>query len=392
MLNEPGCVNPVQLEHTTVIDTAASVTLLTKKTPAASTTQPNIQISVVQPGGDCITTTHAIDLLLSNLPPEACLAHRLPGLVINLFTIAILCDTSCKVFFHKTGCKVTLDGKTILQGWSDPKKCLWCVMIFNDGWMTKLTVRDVTRPIIPLSTTPTGHLASSMPIMPSKSNMTLANSLYKCYNTGQLKNYHFACLNYPVKSTLTKAIDRGYLKVWQRLTSQRTRRHILVSTKSEMGHMDQQCQGVQSTQSTPTTVPIQSPHIFDDPIEDVPQDPTMPALTLSSWPSTKNNGNLFTNQTDRFPITSKCGDAYVVVFHIFDANTNQSILIKNQSKDLCAYCKIYKCCAVSNLSYTNFTTKHPRVPKRLPPRSKLASSTLSRTFIAQTQPNVPLPG
>jgi hypothetical protein len=47
--------------------------------------------------------THAINLLLSTLPPEARLAHQIPGLVKNLLSVAILCDAECKVFFHKTG-------------------------------------------------------------------------------------------------------------------------------------------------------------------------------------------------------------------------------------------------------------------------------------------------
>jgi hypothetical protein len=58
-------------------------------------------------------------------------------------------------------------------------------MIVDDGWTTKLAIRDVTRPAIPLSTTPTGHLANSMPIVPSNFNLTLANSLYECSNMGQ---------------------------------------------------------------------------------------------------------------------------------------------------------------------------------------------------------------
>ncbi len=99
-------------------------------------------------------------------------------------------------------------------------------MILNDSWMTKLTVRDVTQPITPLSITPTGQLGNSMPIVPSKSNTTLANSLYECSNTGQLMNDYYVCLNNPVKSTLTKAINKGYLKGWQGLTSQWTRCHI----------------------------------------------------------------------------------------------------------------------------------------------------------------------
>jgi hypothetical protein len=147
-------------------------------------------------------------------------------------------------------------------------------MIVNYGWTTKLTIPDTARPVIPLSTTPTGHLANNMPVMPSESNPTYANSLYKCSNMGQLTNYYYACLTYPVKkSTLTKAINRGSLKGWRGLTSQQTRQHISVSTESEMGHMDQQRQGVQFTMPTPTTVPLQVPDSFNDPMEDVPQEP-----------------------------------------------------------------------------------------------------------------------
>jgi hypothetical protein len=126
-----------------------------------------------------------------------------------------------------------------------------------------------------------------MLIVPSESNTTLAISLYKCSKTGQLTNYYYACLNYPVKSTLTKAIGRGYLKGWQGLISQRTRCHISVSTESKMGHMDQQCQGVQSTQPTPTMChfrfPTSSPTLWSMSL----RNPTMPALTSSSWPSAK---------------------------------------------------------------------------------------------------------
>jgi hypothetical protein len=34
----------------------------------------------------------------------------------------------------------------------------------------------------------------------------------------------------------------------------------------------------------------------------------------------KINGNLFTNETGRFPITSNHGDAYVVIFYVVNAN------------------------------------------------------------------------
>ncbi len=41
-------------------------------------------------------------------------------------------------------------------------------MIVDDGRMTKLTIHNVARPVNPLSTTPPGHLANSMPIVPSE--------------------------------------------------------------------------------------------------------------------------------------------------------------------------------------------------------------------------------
>jgi hypothetical protein len=88
-----------------------------------------------------------------------------------------------------------------------------------------------------------------------------------------------------------------------------------------MGHMDQHCQGVQSTEPTLTTVPLQVPDIFDDSMEDVPQEPHNSHTHFVFMAIYKINVNLFTNQTGCFPITSNHDHTYVVVFYIFNANT-----------------------------------------------------------------------
>ena len=36
------------------------------------------------------------------------------------------------------------------------------------------------------------------------------NSIYECKNTGQLINFYYATMGYPVISTWIKAIDKGY--------------------------------------------------------------------------------------------------------------------------------------------------------------------------------------
>jgi hypothetical protein len=70
-----------------LIDTAALCMLLTPRAPAMVTAKLHVSITVIQPGGNCMTSTHAVDLLLRNLPLEARLGHHLPDLVDNLLSI-----------------------------------------------------------------------------------------------------------------------------------------------------------------------------------------------------------------------------------------------------------------------------------------------------------------
>jgi len=293
-----------------------------------------------------MTSVHAVNLLLKKLPADARLAHRLPGLVNNLLSVAVLCDAGCEVFFHKHGCEVTHNGGTILRGWRDPKNRLWRIKLVDDGWTTKLTIRDdATWPPIPLTTTPTGI------VMAVPTNDTVeeaqANSLYECSNTYQLIHYYYACLNYPVPSSLLQAIDRGYFRGWQGLTSQRVRRHITGSPESAMGHLDQVRQGTRSTQpQTPTSANIPTmPNLhIDDHMAEAPQAPLNARTNHVFMQIHAIEGVISSDQTVRFPITSNRGNAYVAVFYVYDANYIRSIPIRNQSKEelLRAYNEIYE--------------------------------------------------
>jgi hypothetical protein len=103
-----------------------------------------------------------------------------------------------------------------------------------------------------------------------------ANSFYECGNTYQLINFDHATLSYPVVSTLVKAIDKGYPKGIAGLTLHQVRQHIKVNNKIEKSHMDQSCQGKQSTITSspagiPPPVPPDSKPI--DTMEPFPQEP-----------------------------------------------------------------------------------------------------------------------
>jgi hypothetical protein len=154
------------------------------------------------------------------------MAHSLPSLTNKLLSNAVLCDAACEVIFNATGCEVTFDGKIILRGWRDPNHCLWHVCIVDDGWTTNLKIDDnVTIP----------------------QTMAVAHSLYNCDNTQQLTRFYHACLFLPVVSTLTNAINKGYLKGFPGHTAQCVCHHVQINDATEKGHMDQTRQGQCST-------------------------------------------------------------------------------------------------------------------------------------------------
>jgi hypothetical protein len=62
---------------------------------------------------------------------------------------------------------------------------------------------------------------------------THAYSLYECSVTHKLTHFYYACLNYPIVSTLIKAIKMGYLQGWPGLTVNHVRQHIDISVESK---------------------------------------------------------------------------------------------------------------------------------------------------------------
>ncbi|KAL7489105.1 hypothetical protein ACHAW6_014700 [Cyclotella cf. meneghiniana] len=66
----------------------------------------------MQPKGDRQMTTETLLLLLNKLPPMAKEAHQAPGISHKLISAATLADVGCELFFHKTGCEISLQGKS----------------------------------------------------------------------------------------------------------------------------------------------------------------------------------------------------------------------------------------------------------------------------------------
>ena len=89
-------------------------------------------------------TTETIELKIENLPKNAKIGHRLPGIVNNLVAAPILCDAGCEVKFTKTDVTVTKNNEILLTGWRDPTNNLWRVPLVQTENSTKKTKIKIT--------------------------------------------------------------------------------------------------------------------------------------------------------------------------------------------------------------------------------------------------------
>jgi hypothetical protein len=135
----------------------------------------------------------------------------------------------------------------------------------------------------------------------------VTHSLYDCNNTQQLTHFSHACLFLPVVSTLTNAINKGYLKGFSGLTAQRVCRHVQINNATEKGHMDQTCQGQRSMQPNPTNTSNANNSLDNN--DALPDHIDEGLINLVFMVIHDITGIVFSNQTGRFPITSNRGHA-----------------------------------------------------------------------------------
>ena len=118
-------------------------------------------------------------------------------------------------------------------------------------------------------------------------------------------------MGYPCTPTWCKATTIGYFKGYPGLNEARVRCFIKVLEETEMGHMDQQRQCMLSTKPVPINPNTMEkvPHLNNN---ERSHDVYMIITDL--------HGKLYSDQTGRFPITSNCGNCYVIIFYAVNGN------------------------------------------------------------------------
>ena len=144
----------------------------------------------------------------------------------------------------------------------------------------------------------------------------------------------------PVISTLQKALDKNWLSGLPGLTSQSLKQHTPHSKATAKGHMDQSRKNQQSTKPKP-----------DNETETSMDDCFPPGLppglrTHRCYASILTldfaQGQISTDQTGRFPITSSRGNKYLFCLYDYDSNLIDAVPIKN--REAASILAAYKLC------------------------------------------------
>jgi hypothetical protein len=136
------------------------------------------------------------------------------------------------------------------------------------------------------------------------------NHAHDNINQKDLINYlHAACFS-PVKSIWITAIKKGNFTSWPGLTEQAVEKHLSKSTSTTKGHLNQQRQNARTTKVKDPKVIVTEPDL-DHGIK-----------TQFVYAATIDAGQIYTDQTGRFPVVSSKGNKYIMIVYDYDSNAH----------------------------------------------------------------------
>jgi hypothetical protein len=126
----------------------------------------------------------------------------------------------------------------------------------------------------------------------------------------------------PTKSVFLQAVKNGHLVTWPGLAEEAINKHLKLTPATTMGCMNQRRQNIRSTSKTSITSDI----------EDIT------ATTTNSGTKTHlvyavldDQGQLYTDVTETFPLRSRKGKWYVMVCYVFECNYVKVVPMKSRS-------------------------------------------------------------
>lgn len=260
----------------------------------------NDGIAVKLPNGDIMYSTKQANLDIdANLPKDATVAHIFPHLASgSLLSVGKLCDAGCTAIFNNKKLYILHNGKIIMQGTRQENK-LWTIDSKNKSTTTKQ---------------PFQHSLNIMVDTP-----TIAERI----------KFHHASLFSPVLETLKIAIENNFLSSFPGFTITQLRKHLPNPSAIVKGHMRATPHSFRSTKqqfksnyhlyNATDMATNKESHI--SPEEPPPSQEKENQRTHEIYPAClPASGQIFTDQTGKFPVISSSGNQYLMILYDYDSN------------------------------------------------------------------------
>ena len=279
-----------------ILDSGTTGNYLTINSPVDNLTPTPNGVRAKIPDGTILEASHQCELRLPQLPAKARIGHIFTEFKNPLLSVALLCDSDCEVNFTKQHVTVKLHHKTILTGYREQQTGLWRVQLSD-------TTNNQNEPGQANSILPAGTIADTV------------------------KFLHQACFS-PATSTFIKAIEHGNFATWPMLTSENVKKYLPKSEATAMGHLDQQRKNtlltkrVNNAASQSGTLRNQETDNSNDRTHN-----TFADIMDINEPT----GQIYTDQTGRFPVQSSRGYKYIMILYDHDSNAILAEPMKSRS-------------------------------------------------------------
>jgi hypothetical protein len=117
---------------------------------------------------------------------------------------------------------------------------------------------------------------------------------------------------------MIQAVKDGHLMTWPGLTEDAINKHLKLMPATAMGHMNQRRQNIRSTWMKP--IEKQQSRNTD-----------LGTKTHLVYVVVADQGQLYTDLTDKFPVQSSKGNSYVMLCYIYDCNCIKVAPMKSRS-------------------------------------------------------------
>ncbi len=152
------------------------------------------------------------------------------------------------------------------------------------------------------------------------------HNVYELPSIERTVQYLHAAAEYPLEDTWVKAVGRGNYNLWPLINTKNARKNFPESEETQLGHMQGQRQGVQSTH------PKQPGDISPNPSIEKKQDIFVQAYKLNQQDCL--TITIYADQTGDFPCISSQGNRSIMLLHHIDSNSFWVEPLKNQTEGL----------------------------------------------------------